>query len=116
MAQSNKTARLGEDMKREVISIIQGMKDPRIQGFLTVTRLDVTADLDQAKVFISKLDSGDGGTKEAVAALQRASGHVRSEIAKRMHIRKAPEFVFFADDGAQYAAHINELLDGLKKE
>ena len=40
----------------------------------------------------------------------RAAGHVRTEVSKKMHIRKAPRFIFVEDDGAAYAAHINELL------
>ena len=51
-----------------------------------------------------------------MTALNRAAGHVRTEISRRMHIRKAPRFVFLRDDGAAYAAHINELLAGLHKE
>ncbi|EJW93147.1 ribosome-binding factor A, partial [gut metagenome] len=107
--------RLTQDMKREVIGIIDQMKDPRLSnGLLTVTRLDVTPDLDVAKVYVSVLGS-DEGTKGAVDALNRASGHVRTEVSRRMHIRKAPRFVFVQDDGAAYAAHINELLAGLDK-
>ena len=49
-----------------------------------------------------------------VAALNKASGHVRTEISRRMHIRKAPRFVFVADDGAAYAAHISEVLRDLE--
>ena len=108
MPQSKNMARLSEDMKRELIAIIGGMKDPRVQGFLTVMRVEVAPDLSTAKVHVSKM--------EAVGALNRAAGHVRSEIAKRMHIRKAPEFRFVADDGAKYAAHINELIAGLERE
>ena len=51
-----------------------------------------------------------------MAALNRAAGHVRSEVAKHMHIRKTPEFRFIADDGARYASHINDLLAGLHKD
>ena len=84
--------RMAQDMKRELIAIIGEMKDPRITGgLLTVTRLDVTPDLDQAKVYIS----------------------VMGREGRRMHIRKAPRFVFVADEGAAYAAHINKLLDEL---
>ena len=68
-----------------------------------------------AKVHVSKMGE-ENATAEAVGALNRAAGHVRSEIAKRMHIRKAPEFRFVADDGAKYAAHINELIAGLERE
>ena len=46
----------------------------------------------------------------AIEALNRAAGHVRTEVSKKMHIRKAPRFIFVEDDGAAYAAHINELL------
>ena len=116
MAQSNHMGRLAEDMKREVIDIIGKMKDPRLVGLITVTRVEVTADLDIAKVFISVLGGGDDAPAQAVAALNHAAGHVRSEIAKRMHIRKSPAFRFIEDDGAAYAAHINKILGDLQDD
>ena len=102
--------RMAQDMKRELIAIIGEMKDPRVTGgLLTVTRLDVTPDLDQAKVYISVMGR-EGGPEPVVKALNKASGHVRTEVSRRMHIRKAPRFVFVKDEGAAYAAHINKLL------
>ena len=83
--------RMAQDMKRELIAIIGEMKDPRVMG-------------------------REGGSKPVVAALNKASGHVRTEVSRRMHIRKAPRFVFVTDDGAAYAAHINEMLRGLEKD
>ena len=110
---SKNQGRMAQDMKRELIDIIGHMKDPRINGgILTVTRLDVTPDLDMAKVHISVMGR-EGGEAEVIKALNRASGHVRTEISRRMHIRKAPRFVFVADDSAAYAAHINALLKQL---
>ena len=109
MSQIN-MGRLAQDMKREVIAIIGRLKDPRLEGgLLTVTRLDVTPDLDVAKVYVSVMGREDG-PKPAIEALNRAAGHVRTEVSKKMHIRKAPRFIFVEDDGAAYAAHINELL------
>lgn len=106
--------RMAQDMKRELIGIIGQMKDPRITGgLLTVTRLDVTPDLDVAKVYISVMGR-EGGAAPVVKGLNKASGHIRTEISRRMHIRKAPRFVFVEDDGAAYAAHINELLRELE--
>ena len=106
--------RLAQDMKREIIAIIGRLKDPRLAGgLLTVTRLDVTPDLDVAKVYVSVMGRPDGPAP-AVAALNRAAGHIRTEISRRMHIRKAPRLIFVEDDGAAYAAHINELLKELK--
>lgn len=105
--------RMAQDMKRELIGIIGQMKDPRIVGgLLTVTRLDVTPDLDVAKAYISVMGHEDGA-KSVVKALNAASGHIRTEISRRMHIRKAPRFVFVQDDGAAYAAHISKLIDDL---
>ena len=108
--------RMAQDMKRELIAIIGEMKDPRVTGgLLTVTRLDVTPDLDQAKVYISVMGR-EGGPEPVVKALNKASGHVRTEVSRRMHIRKAPRFVFVKDEGAAYAAHINKLLGELDIE
>ena len=72
MSQKN-MGRLAQDMKREVIAIIGRLKDPRLEGgLLTVTRLDVTPDLDVAKVYVSVMGREDG-PKPAIAALHRAS-------------------------------------------
>ena len=112
MSQKN-MGRLAQDMKRELIAIIGRLKDPRLEGCLvTVTRLDVTPDLEVAKVDVRVMGREDG-PKPAIEARTRAAGHVRTEVSKKMHIRKAPRFIFVEDDGAAYAAHINELLRSL---
>ena len=111
---SKNIARLNEDLRRELIDIIGNMKDPRLKGgLLTVTRAETTSDLSQVKIFVSVLDH-PGGPAEVLKALTAAKGHVRSEIASRMHIRKAPDPVFIEDDGAAYADHINKILKDLK--
>lgn len=112
---NNNIGRLAEDMKREIIDIISHMKDPRVQGFLTVMRVEVTPDLDNARVYVSVLADDEAATA-AIAALNHAAGHVRSEIAKRMHIRKSPSFKFVKDDGAAYAARINKIIGELNHE
>ena len=113
---TNKEARLAEDMKRELIDIIKALKDPRLgTGLLTVMHVEVTSDLDLAKVYISVIGK-ESGTKEAVEALNHASGHIRTEISKRMHIRKAPAFRFIEDAGSAHFARISEILGGLKNE
>jgi len=62
--------RMAQDMKRELIAIIGEMKDPRVNGgLLTVTRLDVTPDLDQAKVYISVMGR-EGGSQGAEQGLR----------------------------------------------
>lgn len=101
--------RLGETLKEEISHMIQEeLKDPRI-GFITVTSVEVADDLGHAKVFVSVL--GDvQQTKDSMEALKRASGHVRSEIGKRIRLRHVPEIVFKYDSSIEHGAHIAELL------
>ncbi|MEG2653352.1 MAG: ribosome-binding factor A, partial [Ruthenibacterium sp.] len=61
MPQGKNMGRLSEDMKREIIAILSAMKDPRVQGFLTVMRLELAPDLSSAKVFVSML-GGENST------------------------------------------------------
>ena len=104
MPQSKNIARLSEDMKRELIAIIGQMKDPRLKtGLLTVMRIELAPDLSFAKVFVSVLGTQPDAPQQAVAALNRAAGHVRSEVAKRLQIRKTPDLCFVAVGGAAYA-------------
>lgn len=110
------TGRRNEDIKREIIVIVGNMKDPDLQGgMLTITKVEVAPDLSTAKVYVSVMGE-NANTAQAVAALNRAKGHVRSELAKRMqHLRRAPELTFVQDDNAAYADHINNLLKDLNK-
>lgn len=115
---SKTMARLNEDIKRGLVEIVSELKDPRMKnGLVTITRVETDSDLQNCKVFVSvigdaKKDNRDEA-KAVVEALKSAKGHVRSEVASRMHLRRAPEFHFVLDDNAAYAAHINELLDKL---
>ncbi len=104
-----------EFIKQEVSKIIlTELKDSRI-GFVTVTRVEITADLHNAKIFISLL-----GNDEAKAAtwqgLNRALGFIRSEVGKRISLRLTPELSFHIDETLEYSAHIEELLLQIKKE
>ena len=106
---------LAQDMKRENIAFLSRLKAPLLTAGVTVTRLDVTPDLDVAKVYVSVLGSPDGPAP-VIEALNHSAGHVRTELSRKMHIRKAPRLIFVEDGGAAYAAHINELLKELKVE
>lgn len=117
MAQNSKRGRMNEDIRREIISIIGEMKDPRLSsGLLTVMRVEAAPDLSSAKVYVSVMGSQENATAEAVSVLRRGAGHVRSELGRRMHIRRSPELLFIADDGSAYAAHINEIIKELEDE
>lgn len=106
---SMRANRVAEQMKKELGSIIgQKLKDPRI-GFVTVTDVEVTGDLQQATVFISVL--GKDSEKEAtLLGLTKAKGFIRSEIGQRIRLRKTPEIEFEFDDSVEYGNRIESLL------
>lgn len=106
---STRGERLNEDIKREIISIIAQMKDPRLQCFLTVMRVETAPDLTNAKVYISVLD-GDDKCEAAIKVLNKSQGFIRGELSKRLHIKRSPEFNFVKDDGAAYAQRINDII------
>lgn len=101
--------RVGEQMKKELGDIIgRKIKDPRI-GFVTVTDVEVTGDLQQATVYISVL--GDEAQKEnTLKALAKAKGFIRTEIGQRIRLRKTPEISFEFDPSLDYGNRINTLL------
>jgi len=109
-----RVGRVGEQIKKELTQIIQtGVKDPRI-GFLTVTGVDVTNDLSQAKVYLSVLGS-DEEKSNTVKALTKATGYIRSELGKRVRLRIVPELLFKLDASVDYGSRIETLLQELNE-
>lgn len=101
--------RVGEQMKKELGDIISlKLKDPRV-GFVTVTDVEVTGDLQQATVYISVL--GDETQREnTLKGLAKAKGFIRSEIGSRIRLRKTPDLVFEFDESIDYGNRIESLL------
>ncbi len=107
--------RLNKDFKREISAILSGMKDARVNQYLSVMRAEVTSDLSYAKVYIASL----GGFEEARAAcavLARAQGYIKTELSRRLRIRKIPELQFIPDDSVDYYNRINTIIEGFKHE
>lgn len=107
--------RVGEQMKKELTEIIgRKLKDPRI-GFVTVTDVRVTGDLQQATVYVSAL--GDENQKQnTLIGLAKAKGFIRSEIGKRIRLRITPEIAFEWDESLAYGHHIENLIHQINKE
>lgn len=107
---SHRIDRLNSDMQRELSSLIKQLKDPRIDDFLSVMRVEVTSDLSHAKVYIGSINGLEQAT-EACAVLRHAAGHLRTELSRRLHIRKAPELSFIPDGSAEYYEKITSILE-----
>lgn len=112
---SHRSNRVGEQMKKELSDIIgRKIKDPRI-GFVTVTDVEVSGDLQQAKVYITVL--GDEEQREnTLKGLAKAKGFIRSEIGQRVRLRKTPELIFEFDESIDYGNRIESLLKKIQDE
>lgn len=98
-----------ELMKQEVSEIVlRELKDPRI-GFVTVTEVKCTADLREAKIYVSVMGSDDQ-VKNTLAGLKSSMGFIRREIGRRIRLRFTPEISLALDKSLDYSAHIQELL------
>ena len=108
--------RVSEDIKREIIAVIRELKDPRVMDkMLTVVRVEVSSDASYAKVYISAME-GLETAKEAVKGLKSATGYIRREVDKRLHLRKTPELNFVADDSIEHGMNIVKMMDDLRTE
>ncbi len=110
-----RTDRISEEIKKELSSIIRNLKDPRIPLMTSVMSVSVSNDLRYAKAFISVMGTPEE-KKEAIKGLKAASGYIRREIGNRIKIYYVPEFSFEEDTSIEYGAHINDLLNQIKKD
>ena len=101
-------------IQKEVSEIIQfELKDPKI-GFITITDVTVTNDLSIAKIYVSFL--GQKAREEAgMKALERSKGFIRTNLAKRMTLRKVPELKFKIDDSLERGNKIEKILYEMNK-
>lgn len=110
-----RTNRVAEQMKKEVGEILnRKIKDPRV-GFVTVTDVELTNDLQHATVFISVLGNEEE-KQDTLIGLAKASGFIRSEVGKRIRLRKTPEIMFQFDEAHEYGNRIDSILRKLDKE
>jgi ribosome-binding factor A len=110
-----RVSRVGEQIKKELSQIIQQeIKDPRI-GFVTVTAVEMSGDLQLAKVYVSILGS-NSEKDESIAALDKAKGFIRSEIGRRVQLRHVPDIQFSIDHSLDHSDQITRLLYDVRDE
>lgn len=103
-----RSRRVAEQIRQELADILmREMKDPRVIG-VTFTAVDVTSDLEHAKVWFTVLS---GEHEAARLGLARASGFLRSELAQRMRMRLVPKLTFQYDESIARGAHLSQLID-----
>ena len=105
--------RLNELLRAEISELIRRqVKDPRIGGLITVTEVEVSADLRHAKVFVSVLGTEEE-KQETFRGFQAAAGFFRHELGERLSLRYIPEMAFQRDDSIEHGTHILKLIRDL---
>ena len=119
MAPSFKRAeRVGQALQEELgRMLVRDLKDPRI-GRVTIVRVRVTDDLKHARAFVAVAGDAEARAR-ALEGLRSAAGFLRGELARRLHLRYAPEVLFEADDSLdemQRLAHLFKTLGGPEED
>lgn len=117
MATSRRVSRVAELIKREVSQmLLHGIKDDRVgAGMVSVTDVDVSGDLQHAKIFVS-IYGTEAARSEAMAGLKSAKGYVRSELGARIRLRRTPEVVFVEDRSIERGTRVLSLLNQLNHD
>jgi ribosome-binding factor A len=112
MGQGQRSDRVADQIRAEVASMIaRDLHDPGI-GFITITRVEVSPDLQHARVFYTALGDRAARTNSG-KALDRASSFMRREIGQRLRLRRAPALTFVFDESIGHQDRIEQLLQEL---
>jgi ribosome-binding factor A len=111
---SERMRRVNEAVRAVVAEAVGDLKDPRI-GMVTVTGVHVTADLSEARVFVSVLGS-DRKREATLAGLESARGVLQARINRELSLRKTPALSFTYDDAVERGVRMTKLIDELTAE
>jgi ribosome-binding factor A len=107
---SQRAERVADQVQRELAVLLRDeVKDPRV-GRITITSVEVSADLSHAKVFFTHL-AGREYAEDAVHALQRTAGFLRTQLSHRLKLYSVPQLHFAYDDSIESGMRISRLID-----
>ena len=112
---SKRVARLNEQVKRELAELIRTrVRDPRVGG-VTVTAVEVAADLGSARVHV-QLSGTDPERTETLEGLEAAAPFLRRSLGESLRVRKVPELRFTVDRSLEQARRIEQILSEVLPE
>ena len=110
---SKSILRINEDIQRELSALLRDIKDPRInQGMVSITAVNTTSDLSQAKIYLSVYDLKSRA--DFMKGLKSASGHLRYELGRALNLRHTPQLQFEIDQSIERGAKITSILNNLE--
>lgn len=103
----SRSDRVAEQIQRELADLLQfEIKDPRV-GMVTITEVEVSGDMSHAKIYYSAAE----GTKELQKGLEKSSGFLRTQLAKRLLLRTVPQLHFVYDASIDRGMKLSKLID-----
>jgi ribosome-binding factor A len=103
--------RVNEAIRETLAEALGELKDPRI-GFVTVTGVKTSADLRQARVYVSVLGS-EGKRRESLAGLASAHGVLQARLARELRLKRTPQLAFEYDPSVERGVRMSRLIDEL---
>ncbi len=104
-----------ESLLRETVSLmlLNGeIKDPRINEMVTITDVDIAADMRDAKIYVSVLSDTEV-KDEIINTLNHAAGFIQKLLAKRVRLKNTPRLTFHRDDSLEKGFRMNQVLNDL---
>ena len=120
MGKGYRQGRLGEEIRKLISEmLLKDLKDPRLDGMISISGVDVTRDNSYATCYITVLDTGGELSKEereldVLEGFESAEGMIRREIGRNMKLRRIPELIFKIDHSMDYGRHIDEVIKTLE--
>ncbi|MBI3897922.1 MAG: 30S ribosome-binding factor RbfA [Gammaproteobacteria bacterium] len=115
MKESNRPRRVAELIKRELAMLIPRELDDVRTHQATLTHVDVSPDLKNARVYFTLL-AGTAGEKPVTDALNRAAAHLRHKLAGRLSLRIAPTIRFYFDESIERGDRLTQLINKAIKD
>ena len=114
LVEHKRTDRIADLILQELAEVLlRKVQDPRLSD-ITLTSVEVSADLRHAKIYYSLLGDDEKRSKAAVG-LESARGFVKRELGKRLQLRRIPDISFYFDASLEHGSHIDRLLAELKE-
>ncbi len=110
---AHRIGRVNEEIRGALAALLPTVKDPRVPEFISVTEVQTTPDLKQAKVFVSVIS---GEEKEVLKGLKSSAGYLRRALAGRLNLRYTPELFFYMDGSIKEGLKINQILTDIAKK
>lgn len=111
-----RSLRVADQIQRDLSDIIfSELKDPSV-GMVTITEVKVTPDYANARVYVTMLDDNPDTVQKTLDSLQRASGFIRMQLGKRLHIHTLPQLTFVYDNSIAEGIALSHLIDVANSE